>query len=102
MQIILHRHIAEEVSKRHTVLELESFVVDGQLVEAFCVVTADKIRLGDLMTLDENKHLHQQFVEAARNKDYITCHRLSEQLYGKFGGELDTFYDEILSREDKK
>lgn len=99
MQIILHRHIAEEVAKRHTVLELESFVVDGRVVEAFCVVTADKLRLGDLMTLDENKKLHQQFVEAARNKDHDVCQRLSEQLYGKFGGELDTFYDEILSRK---
>lgn len=98
MHIILHRHIADEVSKRHTVLELEEFVIDGQKIQAFCVVAADKIRLGDLMTLDENKKLHQEFVNATKRKDYTTCHQLSEKLYGKFGGELDTFYDEILSR----
>jgi hypothetical protein len=98
MQIILHRHIAEEVAKKHTVLELESFVVEGQTVEAFCVVTADKIKLGDLIGLDESKKLHQQFVAAARDNDYETCQELSKTLYGKFGGELDSFYDEILSR----
>lgn len=99
MQIILHRHIAEEVAKRHTVLELETFDVDGQIVEAFCVVSADKIKLGDLMTLDENKKLHQEFVQAAKNQDYQTCRDLSTHLYGKFGGELDSFYDEILNRD---
>ena len=98
MHIILHRHIADEVAKRHTVLELESFDVEGQVVEAFCVVTADKIRFGDLMTLDEDKKLHQQFVDANKRKDYKTCQQLSDELYGKFGGELDSFYTEILSR----
>jgi hypothetical protein len=98
MQIILHRHVAEEVAKRHTVLELESFEIDGQLVEAFCVVTADKVRLGDLMTLERDKQLHQRFVEANKKQDYHQCRVLSTDLYGKFGGELDSFYDEILSR----
>lgn len=98
MQIILHRHIAEEVAKRHTVLELETFEVEGQTVEAFCVVTADKVNLGALMTLDEDKKQHQRFVDAAKSKDYELCKELAEELYGKFGGELDSFYDEILSR----
>lgn len=98
MQIILHRHIAEEVAKRHTVLELETFEVEGQTVEAFCVVTSDKINITEMMTLEESKNLHRLFVTAAKEKNYELCASYAQALYGKFGGELDSFYDEILSR----
>jgi hypothetical protein len=98
MQIIFHRHIAEELRKRYTVLDLEEFDVDGQKVEAFCVIPAEKIGLGEMCFLEINVKKHADFVSFARAKDYESCRTLVGDLYGKFGGELDSFYDEIMSR----
>jgi hypothetical protein len=74
------------------------FEIDGQIVEAFCVVPAEKISLGELPQLEKNTKKHEEFVTALRKKDYKTCGKLKDDLYGKFGGELDSFYDEIMKR----
>ena len=100
MQIVLHRHIADQLRARYTVLDLEMFEVEGQVVEAFCVVSAEKLNLGELPQLEKNIKIHEEFITSLRKKDYQTCRRLKEDLYGKFGGELDSFYDEIMKRAD--
>ncbi len=101
MQIIFHRHIAEELRKKYTVLDLEEFDIEGQKVEAFCVIPAEKINLGEMSSLEQNTKKHAEFVAFARAKNYEACCSLVEDLYGKFGGELDSFYDEIMSRGNK-
>jgi hypothetical protein len=101
MQIIFHRHIAEELRKKYTVLDLEEFDIEGQKVEAFCVISAEKINLGEMCSLEENAKKHTEFVSFAKAKDYEACRELVNDLYGKFGGELDSFYDEIISRGNK-
>jgi len=100
MQIIFHRHIAEELRKRYTVLDLEEFDVEGQKVEAFCVIPAEKIGLGEMCSLEQNMKNHADFVAHARAKNYEACCALVDDLYGKFGGELDSFYNEIISRKN--
>jgi hypothetical protein len=98
MQIIFSRAAAEQLADTYTILELESFDVEGQLLETFCVVSADQMNLGDMPTLDHDKQLHAKFIEHLKLRDYAICEQLIPHLRGRFGGELDSFYDEVIKR----
>jgi hypothetical protein len=54
--------------------------------------------VGDLANLDMLKTLHQEFLTAFQAKDITVCETLVLALTGRFGGELDTFYEEIIKR----
>ena len=97
MQIVWDKTVVEDIKKTHTVLELESFPVNGEMFHAWCVLPAEKI-IAELPTLDRYVELHEAFVQAWQDRNYKLLEDLSEHLMGRFGGELDTFYQEILSR----
>jgi hypothetical protein len=97
MQIVWDSKAVEQLRKSQTVLELETFQVEDQKITAYCVVPAEKL-LDDMPQLDNNIKLHEGFVQATKEKNYKLCEDIAEHLMGKFGGELDSFYTEILSR----
>jgi hypothetical protein len=100
MQIIWDQTIVEQVKKSHTVLELETFEVPGRgPITTYCVVPAEKIGINGFAHLDKYIELHQAFVQAFfKDQNYKLCRDISEHLIGQFGGELDTYYEEILKR----
>ena len=100
MQIIFTREAAETLRSKYTVLELETFEVEGKQLEAFCVVPADKINLGELPLLEQHSRVHQSLVDALKEKNYSYCVQAIEILHGKFGGELDSFYSIIKQRAE--
>lgn len=98
MHIVVGREVAEQLSERFTVLELETLEQDGQTVTAYCVVPAEKIPLGEMTILNQWTELHANLIKEYYNNNYQFCQDAIEHLMGKFGGELDSFYEEILSR----
>ncbi len=102
MQLIFGKEVADQLRDRYTVLELETFDVDGKLLEVFCVVPAEKVALTEITTIEHTTKLHNEFVEALKRKEYKLCKDLYIHLIGRFAGELDTFYDEILKRIDQE
>jgi hypothetical protein len=98
MQIIFDEAVAKQLQNSHTVLELETFDYKGAPRTAYCVVPAEKIPLTDFPKLHNQKELHSEFVKAYNNKDFKLCEDISEHLVGLFGGELDSFYNEILKK----
>jgi hypothetical protein len=98
MHVIFSREAAERLKDSYTVLELETFEIEGRLVETFCVVTADKMNLAHMPTLDNDQQLHARLIEHVKKKDYKICLEIITHLRGRFGGELDSFYDEIEKR----
>jgi hypothetical protein len=98
MQIVWNKEAADKLKNSHTVLELESFPVNGEMLTAYCVVPPEKIGIEGFAMLDNWTDLHNEFVKAYRAGNKKLCIDISEHLMGKFGGELDTFYEEILSR----
>jgi hypothetical protein len=98
MQLIFGKDVAAQLQERYTVLELETLEVDGCVLEVFCVVPAEKIALTEITTIEHSTKLHNDFVDALKRKDYKICQDLSVHLIGRFGGEVDTFYEEILKR----
>jgi hypothetical protein len=98
MQMIFNRAIAEELSEKYIVLELEPHVVQDAVLETFCVVESDKIPITEVTMLDHWKKLHREFVQANKDKNTKLCQDLAEHLMGKFGGEVDSFYEVVLDR----
>lgn len=98
MDIIFGRANAEKLREKYTVLDLETIEKDGHSIEVFCLIPADKIGIGDLPQLEQWVKLHEDFLEGYKNDQYDFCRQCITYLKGKFGGEVDTFYDEILRR----
>ncbi len=99
MQIIFSREVAEQLKEKYIVLELETVTApNGQVIEAHCVVPADKIPIMQLPDLDRDREFHNKFVEAIKRKDYRLCADMAPYLIGKFGGELDSFYEVVAGR----
>lgn len=98
MYIIAGQDQAERLKENYTVLELETFERDGKDIPTFCVVAADAIPLLELPDLERYKQLHAEFIVEYRQGNYKFCVDLVEHLLGKFGGELDSFYNEIVNR----
>ena len=85
MDIIFSRQAAEELSERYTVLELETFEVEDKILETFCVVPGDQIPLEEVVKLDHWKKLHNEFVNANKEKNAKLCHDLRPYLKVKWG-----------------
>jgi hypothetical protein len=96
MQIILGQEAADALKNNYTVLELETFLKEGEEVKAFCVVT--DIPVMELPELEQDKALHAMFVSEYYNGNYQFCLENAFHLKGKFNGELDSFYEEIINR----
>ena len=98
MDIIFGRENAEHLREKYTVLDLETIEKDGVSLEVFCLIPADKISIGDLPQLDQWVKLHHKFLDGYHTQQWNYCRQCIEHLMGKFGGEVDTFYEEILKR----
>lgn len=98
MQLIFGKNNAEKLREKYTVLELETIDVEGKPLEVYCLITAENIGIVDLPTLDQWIKLHNDFLHGYHTKQYNYCRQCIEHLMGKFGGEVDTFYEEILRR----
>ena len=100
MNIIFGRENAEKLREKYTVLDLEKLVVEGKEVEVFCLIPAEKIALPDLPQLENWVKLHHDFLNGYNTKQFDYCRQCIDYLMGKFGGEADSFYEEILKRID--
>jgi hypothetical protein len=69
-------------------------------IPAFCVLPVEKIAL-EMSTLPTNVALHEQLIDAIKANDTILSKDLCGMLTGKFGGEVDSFYEEIIKRIEK-
>jgi hypothetical protein len=102
MQLIFGRDNAEKLREKYTVLDLEEVEKEGVKIEVFCLIPAEKIGLGQIAELDNWVKLHNDFLNGYHTEQYDYCIQCLEHLRGKFGGEVDTFYDEIERRITEK
>jgi hypothetical protein len=100
VEIIFGRENAERLREKYTVLDLETVEKDGVSLEVFCLIPGDKIGIIELPQLEQWTKLHDDFLHGYHTNQYNYCRQCIEHLMGKFGGELDTFYEEILRRID--
>ena len=98
MQIIFGKDNADQLREKYTVLELETFDVQGKMLQAYCVVPAEVIAMGEITQIETATKLHHEYVVGLKKNDYELCKFLASYLVGKWGGELDSFYELTLER----
>ena len=98
MQVIFGKDNAALLREKYTLLELETFEVEGKPLETYCVIPAEVLAFSDLESFEQHVKRHEVFIDAVKSKNYKLCADLYEHLIGTFGGEMDSFYDEIKSR----
>ena len=98
MHIIFGSDNAEILKDKFTILELDTFkiVESNTIIPAYCVV--ENLPIDDLPDLEQSKQLHQELVEKYRQREWDFCLDAINQLIGRWGGEADTFYEELRNR----
>jgi len=87
-----------ELNNKHIVLELDTirFGADGPERTAYCIV--ETVPFQEMTIVESLKESHQTLINEYRSKNWSKCERIIEQLTGMWGGEVDTFYEELLKR----
>lgn len=98
MNIVMGSDNAEQARDKYTVLELDTFLIEGTQdpVTAFCLV--EKIPVDQLSSVTEFKDLHENLLKNYRRQNWKFCQDAIEHLVGRWGGELDTFYTDLQNR----
>jgi hypothetical protein len=71
-------------------------VKENRTDTAYCVV--EKIPLTEFTTLDAYKKIHSDLVQYYKQRQWEYCENAIEGLMGRWNGELDTFYTDLLRR----
>lgn len=100
MHIILGEDEAKKLDEKYTVLELDRIQLaeDGPVIPSYCVVGMESMPLQEVTEIDRYKHLHTKLMENYVKKDWNFCEQALEHLHGRWGGSLNSFYDEISRR----
>ena len=82
----------------YTVLELDTFVLppDGAVRTSYCVV--EKVPLTDFPVMEAYIKVHGDMMKAYRDKNWEYCLHAIQGLTGRWNGELDSFYSNLLER----
>jgi hypothetical protein len=88
----------EKLKDNYTILQLETFQVNGQDVPSYCVLDNECIPITELPELENLKKIHSDFVIEYYKGNYDYCRSTGEFLIGRWGGKVDSFYQEILNR----
>ena len=96
---IIFGEAAHNVPDSYTVLELDTVrrPPDMLPVTAYCLV--ERIPLTEFPVTEHLKNLHDNVIDAYKQRHWNYCEQaITETLRGKWAGELDSFYDNLLSR----
>ena len=94
---IIFGDVATEIAEHYTVLELDTVeIAPDRRIKTFCVI--GQIPLSEFTELESYKKIHSNMIQEYRKQNWNFCLRAIDVLLGKFNGELDSFYQELLSR----
>lgn len=88
----------KQLPDSYTILELDTFRVQStnDLITAYCVI--DTIPLSDFPLAEAHKKIHADLISAYKNQHWNYCEQAIEGLMGKWNGDVDTFYSDLLQR----
>jgi len=95
---IIFGDAVKQIPDSFTVLELDTFdlVNQNQTVTAYCVV--EKIPLAEFALIEAHQGLHNNLLQYYRQRQWNYCEKVIQTLVGKWNGELDSFYLNLLER----
>jgi len=88
----------ESIPNNYTVLELDTFVLppDGAIRTSYCVI--EKVPLTDFPVMEAFIKVHTDMMQAYRDQNWDYCLHAISGLIGRWNGELDSFYTNLLQR----
>ena len=98
MNIIFGDNVADLAREKYTVLELDTFLIEGRDQTATAYAVVEKIPLQEMATLDRYQDLHQHLMKEYRKRNWEYCEDAIKHLQGRWNTELDTFYSELYDR----
>jgi Rps23 Pro-64 3,4-dihydroxylase Tpa1-like proline 4-hydroxylase len=86
------------ISENYTTLELDTFRKAGNTdtITAYCVV--EKPALHEFANMESYKKIHDDVIKYYKQREWNYCEQAIQGLMGRWGGELDTFYTNLLGR----
>ena len=86
------------VDSKHIVLELDTIRIgaDGPEQTAYCVI--ENVPIEEMPIVESLKKSHHDLMVEYRAQNWTACKRIIAQLTGMWGGEVDTFYEELSKR----
>lgn len=98
MHIIFGQEIGQAAAKKHIVLELDTFEMTGKSENITAYALLEHVPLQDMPTLNHFCDLHANLMVEYSKRNWTYCEHAMEHLHGKWNGELDTFYSNLLAR----
>ena len=95
---IIFGDAVKEIPDSFTILELDTFrTINGpNTTTVYCVV--EKIPTTEFSTLDAYKQIHADVIRYYKQHEWQYCETALNALMGRWSGELDTFYADLLDR----
>ena len=97
MNIIFGIREAINLQKKYIVLELDTISIQGSSpIATFCVL--ETVPIEELATVEIFKKLHGDLILNYRNRNWDFCIQALDQLIGRWGKEIDSFYVILKTR----
>ena len=98
MNIVLGEENARPLQDRYTVLSLDTFRVSGhdQTIRSYCVI--ETVPLSEISQILQWRDLHENLMINYARQNWQFCEQAIEHLMGKWNREVDSFYQDILTR----
>ena len=98
---IIFGEALDALPDNYTVLELDTFVLppDGVVRTSYCVV--EKVALTDFPLMEAHIKVHTDMMKAYRDQNWEYCLHAIKGLMGRWNGDLDSFYSNLLERVEK-
>lgn len=98
MNIIFGNIDTNELQDKYVMLELDTIKAspESDPITAYCM--PEQIPLLELAKVEELKQLHSKLMQNYRLKNWNYCIQAIDHLMPCWGGELKSFYEELLGR----
>jgi len=95
---IIFGDAVKELPEHYIILELDTFrIPDSDRTEtAYCLV--EQLAINEFATLESYKKIHSDILQAYREQNWKYCEDAIAGVMGRWNGELDTFYADLLKR----
>lgn len=98
MNILFNASVTDYMADHYILLELDTFrrADETETVTAYCLV--EKPAFDELVNIQAYKKTHADVIKYYKQQHWDYCEQAIQGLVGHWGGELDTFYQDLLVR----
>jgi len=97
MQIIFDQKLVPELQKRYVVLELDTILQPGMKEPLTLYALVENLDLQIITNLPILVQQHYELIQHYKSGQWLLAESHAHALHGSWRGELDEFYDLVLS-----